>query len=413
MQEKTPEETENSSEEEVTGNLLFSIDVPDNYIRKGIDKLHVVLYDGNDNVIGYKTHESGMEELLSFYSELVFDEGTNFSLAFIGNFRDEVFSIRIYKDLTISMIGEVLKLPLKPTGNETRFVDVPIASQEDWHDVIASGRGYSMVGINGRFSGHFSSNFGNNLGLTKAFVIYYNVDNIFDYSYLSLDTQELQNLNTLDVTTFSNTDVRSGSVRIDLPFENAYLQISGYEDEARFKAESGHRICFNPALLDYNGIYYSYADIFPYLRYFVQFKNYEIAGVGPPPEELPVPQEAIYYSYNNGVITYEGLDTYETARFYLQKSGPIHVTTHIISNGRNTLVTIPELPSDLFSATVTQALKVANLSMVQGAAENYQGFENYSEYITNTLGKGEPYYIRATQRERIWKSSVSTSLLPF
>lgn len=398
---------------EPTGNLLLKVNVPFGSVRKNIDKLHIILYDEQDNAIAFQTHSSGEEEQLLLYSEADIGLTEKISIAFITNFKNEVFSSRIYKDINLTMLGDALDLALTAGGAKTGFVEIPIQGQESRWDLRSSGKGYSIIGIDNVLQGNYTFDLYNDLGLDTAYLQYYNVDNIYEYSYKYLTIEELSALNAIDVTTFTSENVRSGSIEIDAPYQNAYLQIYGYESLAKFKAGSGHRICFNPALLDFYGIYYSYADIFPYTKYSVQFKNYEIEGIGNPPQELTEPQSEIDYSYSDGTIAYTGLPDYEVGRFYLRQQGSIYMTTTLIANGNSTSITVPEIPAGLLENNLENSLKVDQLQFVQAAAENYDGFESYEHYITNTLKLGQPYGLISDKRERIWKSSISQSLLPF
>ena len=398
---------------EPTGNLFLKINVPFGSVRKDIDKIHIVLYDELDNAITYKTHSSGEEEQLLFYSEATIGIDDPISIAFIYNFKNEVFSSKIYKDLSLSMIGEVLNLAPKAIGAKTGLINKPILGKESRWELRSSGRGYSILGFDSGFEGHYTYELYNDLGLSSAYIQYYNVDNIYDYSYKYLPIEELTSLSAIDVSTFTKQSVLSGSISIDLPYQNAYLQIYGYESLNKFKANSGHRLCFNPALLDFNGIYYSYADIFPYIKYSVQFKNYEIEGIGNPPQELTVPQKNIDYNYSNGIIAFEGLTDHEVGRFYLRNQSNISMTTILFADGNSTSITIPEIPVGLLENNLENSLKVGQLEFVQAAAENYSSYDNYEQYIANTLKLGQPYGLTSDKRERIWKSSVSQSLLPF
>lgn len=398
---------------EPTGNLLLKINVPYGTVRKDIDKLHIVIYDEMDNTITYQTHSSGNEEQLSFYSDTAIDSNKNISIAFITNFKDEVFSSKIYKDLNLSMLGNVVNIASKANGAKTGIIDKTIVGQESRWELRSSGNGYNLIGFDNKFEGHYTDELYNNLGLKTTYIQYYNIDDIYEYKYKFLEIEELKALDIIDVSTFIEDNVRSGSIAINLPYQRAYLQIYGYESLNQFKANIGHRICFNPAILDFHGIYYSYADIFPYTKYSVQFKNYEIEGMGIPPQELTVPQNSIDYSYSNGTISYTGVTDYEVVRFYLQKQGNISMSTVLISNGNSTSITIPEVPEGLLENSLENSLKVDQLQFVQAAAESYDDFNSYEVYIKNTLKVGQHYSATSNKRERIWKSSVSQSLLPF
>lgn len=212
-----------------------------------------------------------------------------------------------------------------------------------------------------------------------------------------------------------DSNVRSGSIAINAPNELAYLQIYGYENLDFLNADIGHRICFNPAILDFNGIYYSYADIFPYTRFILQYRNYEIETGGMIPEEVPLPDKEINYLFNGGTISYSGLTDHEVARFYLRtQEASYQARVIILADGETTEVTVPELPYELFGAGgIENPFDIRTFEFVQAAAENYEEFNSYEDFIEATLGRGDLYYLSPIKRERIFKSSVSPSLLPF
>lgn len=397
------------------GNLLFTIEIPDNSVRKTVDKIHFVLYDGNDAVLDYKTHSSGQAESLKFYSESPLEDSANYSLSRISNFQESVFTIRLYKDLTGAQLKNGIQFRANSTDRHTNILDLPITSLEEGHYATSQGSGYSFITTDGNLSGHFSSDYTNGLGSENILIRYLEEDGISNHKYRFIRSDSLSGLSVLDTMTFTDEESRYRNVNFYNPFTRTLIKIFGYEDESKFEAGNAHTVHASNNLSDYGGVRYSYANIFHKYLSTVQSENYEIYQVGLPSEDLIVPELSVDYSYSEGLISFTGIPEYEASRFLLRAStsNEIHVTTEIVANGSSTEISIPEVPADLFAGAVAEGLKVSKLSLQQGAAENYEGYETYSDYLSNTLLIDKPYYLSAPKRERIFKSSVSSQLLPF
>lgn len=397
------------------GNLLFTIEIPDNFVRKDVDKIHFVIYDANDVVLDHKTHFSGFAESLEFYSELPLEDSAIYSLSRISNFQESIFTVRLYKDLTGAQLKKGIQFQKNNTDRSTNILDLPISSLEEDHYIASQGSGYSFITSDGNLSGHFSSDYSNGLGSEYILLKYDESGEISNHKYRFIKSDSLKGLSTLDITTFIDDEARYRYVNFYNPYTRTLVKIFGYEDESKFENGSAHTVHASNNLSDFGGARYSYADIFHKYLSTVQSENYEIYQVGLPPEDLIVPDLSVDYSYSEGLISFTGIPEYEASRFLLRAStsNEIHVTTQVVANGNSKEVSIPEMPTDLFTGAVAEGLKVSKLSLQQGAAEDYEGFETYSEYISNTLMIDKPYYLSAPKRERIFKSSVSTQLLPF
>lgn len=412
-EESQKEDTNDDETPTPTGTLLFTIKIPANSIRKDIDKLHFVLYDANNEVLAHRTHSSGQAESLGFYGEFELQDDTKYSLSHINNFQESVFNIRLYMDLTGKQLKNGIEFQDNATDRRTNLLDIPITSIEEGHSFWAQGSGYSLNGYSGNFSGHFSSDYANSLGTEQVFIQYFAEDGISDYKYLFIPLQTLNEMDGLDASIFEDDATRYRYVNFYKPFSRTLIRIIGFDDEPRFNANVGHTVHASNYLSDYGGARYSYADFFHAYLSSVQLDNYEVQQVGLPPEDLEVPELDVDYEYNEGLISFRGIPDYESSRFLLRSSGAIHVTTVIVADGNRTEIIIPEVPEDLFDPLVMEGLKVSLLSIQQGAAENYAGYETYADYISNTLLFDKPYYLSAPKRERVFKSSVGPQLLPF
>ena len=388
-------EAKEQVKEEVHGEHIFTINIPSGYITPGNSKFYVVLYDTNDLPIDYKVHTSGQEEQLKFYSEDGLGKDEKFSLSFIRNNDNTFFSIRIYKDLTLTSLGNSIQFIARGSGRiKTNLIDIPIIGKEDRWAIRASGGGNSIVEIDDKFRGSFSD-YVEGESSEKLYIQYFNVDNLYDYKYNFISKEDLKNLSQLDVSTFVDDNVRRGSIAINLPYELAYLQIFGYENPEFFKTGLGHRICFNPARLDFHGIYYSYANIFPHLKYILQFQNYEIETIDEIPQEVPLPDSEIDYTFENGTIEYSGLPNFEIGRFYLRKQGADYsVRTILLADGESNRIRVPEIPKGLLGNDGLESrLQLNGYEFIQAAAEDYEEFNTYNDFIEETLSKGDLYYV--------------------
>ncbi len=415
-QDEEQKEEEKEDETQLpSGSFLFSIEIPAHAIRKDVDKLHFVLYDNDNRVLTHKSHTSGNAEILEFYAAEPLEDDLTYTLSRITNFQESVFTVRLYMDLSGAQLKNGIRYQENAVDRRTNILELPIVEMEEGHGIWSQGWGYSLIGTNGTLEGHFSSDYKNDLGTENLLIQYLGEDGISNYRYLFLSSEELKNQVDLDVTTFTNEATRSGRIDFYKPFSRTLIRILGYEDETRFEANIGHTVHTSNNLSDYGGARYSHANIFPRYLSSVQLENYELQQVGLPPNEINLPELSVDYSYEQGRIFFNGISDYEVSRFLLRAStsNEIHVTTEIVTDGSRTEISIPEVPIDLFTQSVREGLAVSKLILQQGASENYDGYETYSDYITNTLLIDKPYYLEAPKRERIFKSSVSTQLLPF
>ena len=85
---------------------------------------------------------------------------------------------------------------------------------------------------------------------------------------------------------------------------------------------------------------------------------------------------------------------------------------NFIFDGSRNLVVVPKLPSDIVPEQIANAFNSGNFQIEQGVAEDNSDFSTYKEYIQNVFVTSKPFLLTSPSRKRIFKSSISTQLLP-
>lgn len=401
------------------GKKILSLSFPDNFIRENIDRVHVLLSDAEGKFIDRKIHSSGQLETLEFCSFEEFNNDTKFMLSFISDFEESIYSLFVYADLTKNILGDHINLPHRTAGLQPAFIDLDVSFYEDNYYMRASTPWSSMIYSNQTFSGHLSKTHTNEfIGTNKTFIQYYNQFIENDYQYTFIDN--LYTKFSLEQADFTRDNVVHGSIAVNGSFQRPFMSIYGFESEAHYDAISGHMLYWNPSLLgNSTGYTYSYANIFDYMVYSFKVKNYTIEGTGIPASSVTVPNANIDYNYTGNEFTFTGLTDYEVGRLRLKgtNSGLItpenpSVGIEFIFNGESTNIKIPEIPEGILPNATKEVFDNNEFEVIQGAAENYSNITEYSEYISKVLVHGKPFYKTSDTRERIFKSSVGTQLLP-
>lgn len=398
---------------------IITINFPDDFVRKDIDQIHVLLSDSNGKFLDSQTHSSGEKESLEFCSFQEFNNDTEFMISFVSDFDESIYWFYVYGNLTKEMLGNEIDLPARTAGITPAFPDLDVPFFNDNYYMRASTSWSSMIYTNQTFSGHLSRTFTNEqLGTNKTFIQYYNkfVENDYQWAYL----EDLHTKFSLEQEDFTSNEVTHGSIAVNGTFLRPFMSMYGFESEAHYNAISGHMIYWNPALLgSSNGYNYSYANIFDYIFYSFKVKNYTIEGSGTPPSVVDVPNSTIDYTYYGNNLTFAGLPEFEVGRLRLNGTNSGLITTdnpsvgmEFIFNGESTHVIIPEIPEGLFPPATKEVFDNQAFEVIQGAAENYSSLANYKDYISKVLVTGKPFYKVSDKRERVFKSSVGTQLLP-
>lgn len=391
---------------------FFRISFPNDFMRKNIEKVHVLISDKDGNYIDSKTHESGEIETLSFCSMEEMNPATEFTISFIEDFDNTIFNFYVYNNLTLNMVGEEITLNQKSGGLSPAILNIEVPFFEEGYQMRASGPWNSLIYTGDEFSGHVSREFSNDLATNKTFISYFNsnIENSYQWAFIS----DLQYRTSLLEEDFSSDDVEINSFDLNRTYQSTLIKITGYENEAMYRARSGHLLYAD--YLRPSGSFtneYIYPNMFEYTTYWGQLLNYTFEGSGTIPSTITVPTASVDYSFSNEQLSFTGLPNFEVGRLRLvgTSSGTGLLTPEnpsvrmeFVFDGQNTNPTIPEVPEGLFPEAVTEMFANKYFEITQGAAENYSAFTSYQEYIQNVLVPSVPFYIASPFKERVFKS---------
>jgi hypothetical protein len=393
-------------------NQFFRINFPNDFMRKTVEKVHVVISDKDGNYIDSRTHDSGEIETLSFCTMEELNPDTEFTISFIEDFDNTIFNFYVYNNLTLNMLGDEITLNQKSGGLSPAILNIEVPFFEEGYQMRASGPWNSLIYYNGKFSGHVSREFSNDLATNKTFISYFNsnIGNSYQWALIS----DIQNRITLVEEDFSNANVVTNSFDLNRTYQSTLVKITGYENDAMYRARSGHLLYAD--YLKPSGSYtneYIFPDMFDHTTYWGQLLNYTFEGSGTIPAIITVPDATVDYSFINQQLSFTGLPNFEVGRLRLvgTSSGTGLLTPEnpsvrmeFIFDGQNTNPVIPEIPEGLFPEAVTAMFANKSFEIKQGAAENYSAFTSYQEYIQNVLVPSVPFYIASPFKERVFKS---------
>ncbi|WP_339706163.1 Ig-like domain-containing protein [uncultured Kriegella sp.] len=407
------------------GEKIMAINFPKDFMRKGIEKIHIVISDSDGNFIDSRTHSSGEIETLEFCSFAETNENSEFILTFIHDFNNTIFNFYVYSNLSKGMLGNAINLNKTSGGLSPASLKLDVPFYEDSYQMRASGPWNSLIYYNGKFSGHVSTKFSNELATNKTFISYFN-KNIAD-SYQWAWITDLQSRTTLAPEDFTKSRVTAATFEIDSGFLSPIMKITGYENEAMYSARTGHLLYSDDLEGPTSSIKkYYFADIFDYYTYSGQVANYTWEGSGKPPSRITIPDASIDYSFSNGQVRFTGLPEYEVGRIRLigiRTGGAVltaenpSVRVELIFDGQQNEVILPQIPEGIFPSAVTQMFANKTFEIKQGAAENYSAFSTYGDYISKVLVPSVPFYIASPFKERVFKSEgpqwLPTNEFPF
>lgn len=393
-------------------NKFFKINFPNDFMRKNVEKVHVVISDNDGNYIDSKTHESGEIETLSFCTTEELNDNTEFTISFIHDFDNSIFNFYVYNNLTLNMLGNEITLNQKSGGLSPAFPKIKVPFFEAGYQMRASGPWNSLIYYDDELSGHVSTAFSNDLATNMTFISYFNsdIENSYQWAFIS----DIQNRTSLVQEDFSNANVVTNTFDLNKRFQRPLVKITGYENEAMYRARSGHLLYAD--YLQSSTSYtkeYIFPDIFEYTTYWGQLLNYTFEGSGTIPATVTIPNSTVDYNFYNQQLSFSGLPDFEVGRLRLVgiRSGTgltspenPSVQLEFIFDGQNTNPTIPEIPEGLFPEAVTEIFANKAFEVKQGAAENYSTFNSYQDYIENVFVPSVPFYISSPFRERIFKS---------
>lgn len=390
---------------------ITQINFPAGFVRPGVDEIHVILSEPDGTFISSVTHSSGLAESLPICSTVEIDESSQFILTFISDFRDSVYDIYPYHNLTLNLVGPEINLAQSPGPLSSSMVEIELPDYKEGDYLRSSGHWSSALNYQGNiFSGHFSWNFTvKSLESDNFFIMNFNPDIKESYKWAYI--QNPHTFFKLEDEDFSSNNVVHSQLNIAGTSLEPYLAIHGFENESHFDSMISHLIYWNPELNRNNGYDYSYADMFYDVFYSIKVSNYSIEGLGHPVETVSVPNNYIDYSFMDNTLLFSGLADFEVGRAQFVNYDDAHIRVEMFFDGTSTEVVMPELPAFLGSQ-VADIVNNGALKINQCIVENYVNINNYGEYITNIVVPSIPFYKVSPVRERVFKSSVSTSLLP-
>lgn len=387
---------------------VVSLRFPDNFVRKGADKLHAILSKQDGEFLDVVTHSSGVAETLSLCAPANLDNNEEYILTFVEDFQSTIFHFYVYGNLTKTIVGEEIRLPQRSASLSIASVDLEFPENEPDFYLRSATPWSSMVFFDNKLSGYVSKTFTvDALGFDKAFVMNFNRD--LGRSYQWAFIENIDERTSLLATDFSSANVKHDFLNVNGTSSSPFLSIYGFESEAHYRAMNGHMIYWNPLLNSLNSNDYSYADIFDYTLYSIKVDRYGVDGAGSPPESISVPSGSVFYSFLNNKIEFNGQSDFEIGRVRLENRENEPIVVEFIFDGQKSDVIIPQLPEGLFSQSVHEVFEMEKLEAVQGTAENYENISDYKEYISKILVPGVPFYLVAPKRERIF---AQQGLLP-
>ncbi|WP_421802498.1 hypothetical protein [Flagellimonas sp.] len=390
---------------------ITQINFPDGFVRPGVDEIHVILSASDGSFINSVTHSSGLAETLPICSDIEIGEADEFILTFVSDFEDVVYGIYPYHNLTLDAVGSEINLAKRSGGLSPGTVNIELPDYKEGDYIRASGQWSSALNYQGNIlSGHFSRNYTlESLGSNKFFIMNFNPDIIESYKWAFIE--DPHTVFKLEDKDFSANDVINSNIEMVGTNLDPFLAVYGFENETHFDAMVSHMIYWNPRLNRFNGYDYSYANIFYDVLYSIKVSNYSIEGIGAPPSTVTVPNSSIDYSFQNNTLSFSGLPNFEVGRAQFRNTDNAHIFVEMYFNGASSDIVMPEMP-EFLGNQVTDIVNGGALDIVQCVAEDYTYINNYKEYITNIVVPSIPFYKVSPSRERIFKSSVSTSLLP-
>lgn len=411
----------NISEEEYDvqfGKQVVSLRYPNNFIRQNSEKLIVVLSNANGDFLDSKQY-SNSSETITFCSPAITTNDTEFMLTFFEVFDDTLYNVYNYSGLTKNNLGDLITFTERPLTEGFASVNIDTSNLTLGGNPWASGTGYSIVTINDSFSGTLTTDYGQgSLGTNNTFVQIANSSNAagsYQYAFIA----DLQ-----DMTSFANSDFTTNNIIThNYSFNNSpsskLVKMFGYENETLRAAFSGHQIFTESLITNSTASAIAYADIFDSYFYSIKGQNYYVEGTGALPSNVTIPGSSISHSLNGDQITFQGLPNYEVGKVVIrrQQSGAgspdnPNVTMNFIFDGSRTNVVIPKIPEGIFVGEVTNIFNNATFTEVQAVAENYDGFNDFEDYLREVFVPSKPFILTVNKRERIFDSSVSSSILP-
>ena len=396
------------------GKKLLSISFPQGFIRPNSEKMHVILSDANGGFLGSSTHQSGLAETLDICSVTDIQSDDEFILTFFRDFGDSVFFLYSYQDLTLQSTGTQINLAQRANGESLAYVNIDLPDYQDGYYVRGQGpwsNGFNYA-TRDIFSGSTYRDFNiPALGSDKMFIMNFHEDIPQSYSYAFVE--DPYTVFKLEAGDFSSAGVVDDNLQVFGTSTSPFLSIYGFENSEHFNGLVSHMLYWNSSLSNINNYDYSYADIFDNILHSIKVSNYSVEGLGHPPASVVIPGHTIDYNYSENVLyLLRGVPGYEVGRAMMRNLDEAHIFLEVYFDGQDNSAVVPDIPRHLASSKLTDIIENNRLEMIQCIVEKYATLASYEEYISEVFVPSVPFYTVSPSRERIFKSSVSTSLLP-
>ncbi|PCH99706.1 MAG: hypothetical protein COB81_10425 [Flavobacteriaceae bacterium] len=396
---------------------ILKIHVPNEFTRASVEKLIIVLSDNEGNFIDSKEYSNQSETLKFCQGDLSPDE--EYMLTFFEIFDNSIYNVFCYSNLSKNKIGNEITLKARPLTNTHASINLNTEGLNLAGIISASGQGYSMVNIDNVLDGTLTTSYANDLGSSNTLITAYSTQTE-DYKWAFID--HLENLSSLNPSDFTNDQVISNTIDFNTSVANPFLRIYGFENSELMNVFSGHNL-FKSQMSKVSSQEYKYhfPDIFSNYLYSVSAGNYYKEGLGLPAQSIAIPQQSVDFSMTGSLLNFQGISNYEVGKIRLKNQtqsdinissdNPSVIVEFIFDGSRNSII-IPKLPDGLFEGNIDEIFNNAAFSPVQAIAENYESYDTYADYLQNVLISSNPYYLTSNSRERVFKSMVSSHILP-
>ena len=411
------DKNENKAEAEADFEVIrrfVSIEFPDYFTREGIDEVYVILSDSEGNLLSQFRHND-ISETLDITLAQNITENEEYMLTFVEVFDKTLYDFTVYANLSTSTLGKKITFTKRTLPfNYPKVFNYEVPFYTSDYTLRASGDNYNAVYAQNQFSGHQTQTLPSGEEETlRLFVQYHKPQTLDSYRYGFFENfHEKGGLLEEDLS----EDVTHGRYRIRNNRALPAMILWGFEDPDHLNRFSGHMVYVNystPRLIDDDTFFYSYpTDLFSNYLYDIKLSNFHTTGLGKP-DVIDVPQEQINYGLSSPTkINFTGIENYELGRIRISVDGVNNSYMNFIFDGSRNLVVVPKLPSDIVPEQIANAFNSGNFQIEQGVAEDNSDFSTYKEYIQNVFVTSKPFLLTSPSRKRIFKSSISTQLLP-
>jgi len=396
---------------------LIKINLPDQFTRASVEKLIIILSDSQGNYIDSKQYNDQAETL--DFCQSTIDPDTQYMLTFFEIFDNSIYNVFCYNNLSKNKIGNEITLKARPLTSAYAVINLSTNNLNLDGNIRATGQGYSMVNINDNLNGTLTTSYTNNLGSPKTLITAHNNQtNAYKWAFM----EHLENVSKLEASDFTSDNVTTNSIELNTSVNHQFLKIYGFENTELMNVFSGHDL-FQSKMSQISSQVYKYYFPAIFNDYFYSFStnNYYKEGLGLPPQSLNIPELSIDFSLTGNQINFQGISNYEVGKVRLKNQpqtgvnlsndNPSIILEFIFDGSINTIV-IPTIPADLFEGDIHKIFNNAEFLPVQAIAENYVSYNSYTDYLQHVFINSNPFFLSSSSRERVFKSTMSSHILP-